>query len=90
MTKRVNPGEGGLETAHWATAAGLSHFDTFYERCKRVLKGTGGPGDSFAWPVGVPSVDLGFREPITNPATSNTTGDGGSGQKPFGVPRSKL
>ncbi|KAL8870483.1 MAG: hypothetical protein Q9174_003485 [Haloplaca sp. 1 TL-2023] len=71
-------GEGGTETAHWAIAAGLSNFDTFYERCKRVLKGTGGPADSFSWPVGVASVDLGFREPVTKPSENGTV-DGISG-----------
>ncbi|KAI9764465.1 MAG: hypothetical protein M1835_007564 [Candelina submexicana] len=58
-------GEGGLETAHWATAAGLNHFDTFYQRCQKALQGTGDdPADFLTWPDGVTSVDLGFREPI--------------------------
>ena len=55
-----------------------------------MLEGTGGPADWFTWPVGVPSVDLGFREPMTNPGTNNTAGDDGSGQKPFDVARPKL
>lgn len=66
-TLNKDPGEGGSETAKWATAAGLNHFDTFYDRCKKALTGTADFGKRFNWPNGVTSVDLGFGSPIQKP-----------------------
>ena len=31
-------GEGGNETLSWSQAAGMTGFQTFYDRCKRVIK----------------------------------------------------
>ena len=56
------PGPNGVETEGWAKAAGMLRFDTFYDRCQRVLL----HGD-FQWPVGVDSVSYGFGDPIIRP-----------------------
>ena len=51
-------GEGGKETANWAIAAGMEHFQTFYSKCQNDLQFV------FKWPDGVQSVNLGFGKPI--------------------------
>ena len=57
-------GPNGSETLGWARAAGMTNFDTFYDRCKHALLREG-----FVWPEGVTGVDYGFREPIRRPGT---------------------
>ncbi|KAL8878648.1 MAG: hypothetical protein Q9192_008400 [Flavoplaca navasiana] len=47
-------GPKGLETYDWAKAAGLSGFETFWHRCKYILRDK---DVGFEWPEGVTFVD---------------------------------
>ncbi|KAL8880092.1 MAG: hypothetical protein Q9198_002427 [Flavoplaca austrocitrina] len=47
-------GPKGLETYDWAKAAGLSGFETFWHRCKYILRDE---EVGFEWPEGVTFVD---------------------------------
>ena len=51
-------GEGGLDTAAWANAAGMYNFETYYNKCKLHLR------TDFDWPPGIEEVRYGWEDPI--------------------------
>ena len=53
----IKAGPQALETYDWARAAGMQSFQTFWDRCKQVLR------DPDSWPKGVTFVNYPANDP---------------------------